>query len=122
MISNAKKSVMIVDDEILLSGTLADILATFGFETNICTSIKKALAEFNKNPTDFVVTDLILPMESGLELVKEIRKNNQKVKIIIMTGADPEDVLAHKGQGPRDYNLTILAKPFAPQDLIDLLT
>ncbi len=117
-----EKSVLIVDDEVLLTGCLADILAAFGFKTKTCTTVKLALEEFIKEPTDFVVTDLILPKESGLDLIDSISEFNQQVKFVIMTGSDTDVLLDKTVQHDGRRHVKILAKPFAPQDIVDLLT
>jgi len=73
-----------------------------------------ALQRFERDPCDGIVTDWHMPVMDGLTFVKEIRKRNQHVPILMFTASCKRDeVIAAIEAGANDY----LVKPFAPGDL-----
>ncbi len=73
-----------------------------------------ALQRFERTACDAIVTDWHMPVMDGLTLVKEIRKRNARVPILMFTAScRREEVVAAIEAGANDY----LVKPFAPGDL-----
>ncbi len=74
----------------------------------------QAVALFKPGAFDLVLTDWNMPDKSGLEVIKEIRAQDTKVPIImITTEAEKQRVLAAIQAGVTDY----LVKPFTPETL-----
>ena len=49
---------------------------------------KEALSLWEKEPVDLVVTDVEMPVMNGLNLLKEIRSRDERVRFVILTGYD----------------------------------
>lgn len=83
--SNVK--VLVVDDEVEFATTLAERLSIRGFEANAVFCTEDALALIHaKNFPDVVLLDLKMPHMDGMETLREIKKFNPDIEVIILTG------------------------------------
>lgn len=82
---------MIVDDEKLILEGLKYILdwKSLGVEiVNEASNGKMALEKFKENPVDIIITDINMPLLTGLELISKIKKENSNVSFIVLSGYD----------------------------------
>ncbi len=101
--------VLVVDDEANLRKVLAAILRKDGYEVALAEDGEQALAEFEKNGADVVISDLVMPKLGGMDLLTRVRALRADVPVIIITAHGTVDsaVEAIKG-GAFDY----ITKPF----------
>jgi CheY-like chemotaxis protein len=117
MTSPAKPVVLIVDDEKAVAETLSAIMKSHGFLCKAVYSGEAALAESDVCP-DIVVTDVMMPGISGIELAIRLRESRPDCRVLLMSGAAATASLlddAHE----RGHQFEILAKPFHPSRLIE---
>ena len=83
------KTVLIVDDEFDLTGTLRAILETAGYRAEACHNGKQALQRMASSPKpDLVLLDIMMPVMSGLEVLHEMRKAELvDIPVILMSSA-----------------------------------
>jgi two-component system response regulator RegX3 len=106
--------ILIVEDEPSLSEPLAFLLGREGYEATIAADGHAALAEFERNGTDLVLLDLMLPGIAGTEVCREIRTRSQ-IPIIMLTAKDSEvDVVVGLELGADDY----VTKPYSTRELL----
>jgi two-component system response regulator RegX3 len=106
--------ILIVEDEKSLSEPLAFLLGREGYETTIAADGPSAIAEFERNGSDLVLLDLMLPGIPGTEVCKQIRAHSQ-VPIIMLTAKDSEvDVVVGLELGADDY----VTKPYSTRELL----
>lgn len=106
--------ILIVEDEPSLSEPLAFLLGREGYETTIAADGHAAMAEFERNKTDLVLLDLMLPGIAGTEVCRQIRMRSQ-VPIIMLTAKDSEvDVVVGLELGADDY----VTKPYSTRELL----
>jgi two-component system, OmpR family, response regulator RegX3 len=106
--------ILIVEDEPSLAEPLAFLLEREGYEPTICADGLVAVAEFDRNGTDLVLLDLMLPGLSGTEVCREIRSRSA-VPIIMLTAKDSEiDIVVGLELGADDY----VTKPFSARELV----
>ena len=88
-------SVLVVDDEIELANLFRTGLQKVGFETISFTDPRTALEYIKDNFNTFslILTDLRMPHMSGLDLAVEIRKLDEKIKIVLITAFMTEDLI-----------------------------
>ena len=88
-------SVLVVDDEIELANLFRTCLQKVGFETISFTDPRTALEYIkdNFNTYSLILTDLRMPHMSGLDLAVEIRKLDEKIKIVLITAFMTEDLI-----------------------------
>ena len=108
------KSLLIVDDDHPFRERLARAMEKKGFIVNQAEGVQVGINSVKSKKPAFAVVDLRLNDGNGLEVVKEIQKNNTKSRIIMLTGYGniPTAVAAIK-EGAIDY----LAKPADADDI-----
>jgi len=79
-------SVMIVDDEPSILKSLSGILSDEGFEIFTASNGYEALKRIEQEAPDLVLLDIWMPGLDGIETLKEIKKNNPVIQVIIITG------------------------------------
>ena len=114
----ADKSLLIVDDDSPLRDRLARAMEKKGFQVTQAENVDKGINLAKISPPAFAVVDLRLTDGSGLEVVKEIRKNKKDSRIVMLTGYGniPTAVAAVKA-GAIDY----IPKPADADDVENAL-
>jgi two-component system nitrogen regulation response regulator NtrX len=79
-------SVMIVDDEPSILQSLSGILSDEGFEIFTASNGYEALKRIEEEAPDLVLLDIWMPGLDGIETLKEIKKDNPVIQVIIITG------------------------------------
>ncbi|SHH93024.1 MULTISPECIES: response regulator [Clostridium] len=79
------KKILVVDDTKNIREMLKTFLEMEGFTVFEAKNAEEALNIFNTENIDLIFTDIKLPNVSGTELLKQIKKNNRFVTIIVMT-------------------------------------
>ena len=109
------QKILIVEDEVDLALGVRDALTHAGFQAEVCHDGRSALEELSEHHYDLCVLDLMLPELNGLDLLRELRKGGQDLRVLILTAlADEEDLLRGFEAGADDY----MAKPFSPRELV----
>jgi DNA-binding response OmpR family regulator len=113
---NESPLIFVIEDEYVIQGMVADALTEAGFETNIFSSGEEALTLYRgglKN-CKALVTDVGLKGGvTGWDVAAQMRKTDPGLPVVYMSGAHAED-WASKGVP----NSVMLAKPFAPAQLV----
>ena len=86
-------SVLIVDDEPALGEMLRQFLQDEGYDVHLAPDGEEALAIFQKVRPELVLTDINLPGISGTEVIRAVRKLNQKTPIIVITGDESQEAV-----------------------------
>ena len=106
--------ILIVEDNPELAFEVKEYLLSSGYICKISKNCEEALEEINSNDYDIMLLDLGLPDGSGFDVLKEIRKTDSKVAVIIITAqGELEDRINGLQLGADDY----LTKPFALTEL-----
>ena len=98
------KTLLIVDDDVILRDRLSRAMEKKGFKVTQAESVERGISEAKNAPPAFAVIDLRLSDGNGLKVVKEIRKLKNDSRIIMLTGYGniPTAVAAVKA-GAIDY-------------------
>jgi DNA-binding NtrC family response regulator len=111
----AEFRVLLVDDEAEFIETLVKRLRKRKLDVSAVTSGKDALATLKESPVDVVVLDVKMPDMDGIETLKEIKKIQPSVEVIMLTGhANVEVAMQGMELGAFDY----LMKPMDIDELI----
>lgn len=109
--------VLVVDDESIIADTLAEILNRSGYAGVAEYDGDSALETALLMPPEMLITDVVLPGMSGIELAITIRRIFPDCKIILFSGqASTADLLAAARKD--GHHFTLLNKPLHPQDLL----
>ncbi len=110
------KKILLVDDDKNLSRSLANLFDTQDFNSEFLedgSEVKKFVAGNSKY--DLVMLDVNLPTISGLEVLKEIKKVNENIPVIVISGfVSTENAIQAIREGAFEY----LTKPFEIEKLV----
>lgn len=99
-----KKKILIVDDEVEIVDFLARFLQRLGVVAIKASNAQDALKKFNEERPDSVFLDIQMPDKDGITVLKEIKKVDDAVKVIMITGKDDKELQAKaKKYGALDY-------------------
>ena len=112
-----QKKVLIVEDESDLVKLLKYNLEKEGYKVSYATDGAVALAEARRDPPDIVILDLMLPGLDGLEVCRQLRRNDRfaRTPILILSARSEEaDRVVGLELGADDY----VTKPFSTREVI----
>jgi len=105
-IGRVSLSILIIDDEPHLPYQFARYLRNHGYEVYTAPDGEKGLQELHRNSIDLILLDLRLPKMGGLEVLKQVRKLDQELPIIILTAhGDVQSAVEAMKLGASDYLL-----------------
>ena len=105
---------LIVEDEKKLCDTIAKTLYQAGYEVDTCYDGDEALDYILAENYDLIVLDLNLPGTDGMDILKELRKENEETKVLILSARSQiVDKVEGLDAGANDY----MEKPFHLQEL-----
>jgi len=108
-------AILVVEDEVPLQEVLGSILRTEGYDVQTAGSGEEALARLEAQRFEVIVTDVVLPGLSGLDLLEKSRALDPDASVMMISGhATVENAIEALQKGARDY----LQKPLN----LDLLT
>lgn len=109
--------VLVIDDTKDLRAYMARILEQAGFETEQAENGHKGLQLLSSEPVDLVITDLMMPEVSGIDVIKEIRKNSllRTLPVILLTARAGDETRQEVREAGADVCLT---KPFHDLEMI----
>ena len=104
------KQLLIVEDDLTLNEGLCKALRQEDRKIISCDCLKAARAQLALGIIDFVLLDINLPDGSGLELLKEIKKQKASLPVVLLTANDTDRDIVHGLEtGADDY----ITKPFS---------
>ena len=110
-----KLKILLADDEKELSRATGAILKYSNYEVDIVYNGKEAVDKVQDNIYDLIILDVMMPVMDGIQALKEMRKNNIKTPIMLLTAkAQIDDKVEGLDSGANDY----LTKPFDKKELL----
>jgi CheY-like chemotaxis protein len=112
-----RKRALLIDDDASVRHALHEIVTALGFEADSAASGPEGLVLFARNRYDVVLTDLQMPGMSGWQVLAAVRRRDERMPVVIVTGAgvradDPR--LAQPG-------VALVRKPVDPDALAPVL-
>ncbi len=84
-------SILVVDDEKSIRYTFEVFLSQEGFDVQTAENVGKAIELIKKDSFDVVISDIIMPKGTGIELLQKLKEINPDIPLIIMTGEPTVD-------------------------------
>ncbi|MGC8765920.1 MAG: HD domain-containing phosphohydrolase [Brevinematia bacterium] len=115
--SQKKYNFLVVEDELPVLRILTDILKLSPYVNAIFTAEdgEKAFNLYKSNKVDVVITDILMPKFTGLELLKKIKESNQDANIIVISAyGNIENLKEAIRNGAYDY----IMKPFTVDEIL----
>jgi CheY-like chemotaxis protein len=118
-----KKRILVIDDDDFVRETICEVVEGFNYHVTQARNGVEAMKALNGDgPPALVITDIIMPGKSGLEIITEIRKAFPGVRIIAISGGGGSrsgDILAMATELGSDR---VISKPIDIRELEKALT
>jgi len=108
--------ILVIDDEAVIRMLVMEILESAGHDVTGADSAERALALLEDVDFDLVVSDVVMPGLSGIELLEAVNVRRASLPVVLVTGAGTYDTLS---QALTRGAAGLVTKPFAHADLQD---
>jgi DNA-binding response OmpR family regulator len=108
------KTILVVEDEVAIAEAVRARLASEGYQVRVVHDGPEALRAAAAEPPDLVVLDLMLPGMDGLEVCRELQKDDWVPVLMLTARTEEADKVAGFAVGADDY----LTKPFSLRELV----
>jgi DNA-binding NtrC family response regulator len=110
-----KGSILVVDDELEIREGLEALLKSEGFDVTLAETGEAGLRKLEDRPYDLTLLDVSLPDRNGLEMLREIRRRDPNLSVILITAFGSIDMArAAFKSGAQDY----ITKPWSNDELV----
>lgn len=106
--------ILVIDDDVLLLRAMTRILVADGHDVVTASEGSRGMVLYRDTHPDLVITDIVMPGQEGLETILTLRRDDNPVKIIAISGMDMEMLDTARLIGAAD----VLAKPFRAHELL----
>lgn len=104
-----KSQILLIDDEADSCKALSVLLTQAGYRVESCQSGEHALTLMKNRSFDLIISDLLLPGVSGIDILKHVKEDSPETCVILITGnASAETAVEAMKEGALDY----ITKPF----------
>lgn len=110
--------ILVVDDSKFMRMLLGDLLSRNGFDVLEAESGEEALQIYRKERPDLVTLDILMPGRDGIETVGDLREEDPKARIVMVTALGMEDYIQRALEAGADG---FILKPFSPERVLDTL-
>jgi DNA-binding response OmpR family regulator len=109
--------VLVVDDERLITDSICTILKQNGFDAIGAYSGAEAIAAARKATPDIVLSDVLMPKMSGVELGIQLRKDFPGLRVLLFSGQAQTAAMIQRAQ-VEGYHFELCPKPIHPDELL----
>ncbi|GGH29716.1 response regulator [Sphingobacterium alkalisoli] len=107
--------ILIAEDDELILRTIEHKLLKEGYQIILTRNGKDAIEKIKELNVDLVVTDIMMPFASGIEILAAIRSFQKELPVIVLSSLGQEEVVADAFDlGAADF----MVKPFSPNELV----
>jgi DNA-binding response OmpR family regulator len=112
------RRIVVIDDERRIADTLALILRSAGYVADVAYDGPSGLATCSASRPHLVITDVVMPGMSGIEVAIEIRRGFPRCKILLYSGQAATAQMMDEAR-LRGHDFELLAKPVHPVQLLE---
>ena len=115
---NGLKRVLVVDDEPMIVSLLSTVLREKGWDVTEARSGTEGIDQLDRTRFDVIITDLIMPGASGIDLLRAAKEIHPDVEVILMTGYATADTAI---EAMRNGAFHYIMKPLKTEEVMHLL-
>jgi two-component system response regulator FlrC len=113
-----KKAILVVEDDEVALDLLAEILRRSRFHVWTAASVPVAVDILRKTKVDLVLSDIRMPEQGGMDLLRHIRKSHSEIPVVLLSAFGDEHLWVEAlSAGAVD----LIPKPFRKQEIIDVI-
>jgi len=113
----APSRIFVVDDEFIIASTLTTILQRNGFDAVYFTDPSEALAAARAQAPDLLITDVVMPGLSGIDLAIAIKEEHSRTKVLLFSGQAATSNLLEAAR-LKGHDFELLSKPIHPTEFL----
>src|SRR5690606_28633390 len=107
--------ILVAEDDELILKTIEHKLVKEGYEVILTRNGKDAIAKILETEIDLIITDIMMPFASGIEILSAIKTAGKNIPVIMLSSMGQEDVILNAFDlGAADF----IVKPFSPNELM----
>ncbi len=115
---STRRKILVIDDERELLTLMTDLLVDEGYQVRTAANGSDGIRLNERENPDLIILDLRMPEMDGIETLRRIRKKDDKVKVVILTGyGSPDTIRAAADLDVSEY----LSKPFENDQLVRII-
>lgn len=111
---SSKLNVLVIDNDEAILEMFKDVLGTCGWNCVTANSGSTALERLRQSRFDLIFLDLMMPAMNGAVAFREIRKLDQDVPVVMITGHCDSNLMA---EALESGSFAVMKKPFSPSDV-----
>ena len=115
---NPLKRVLVVDDEPMIVSLLSTILREKGWDVTEAQSGTAGIDQLDRARFDVILTDLVMPGDSGIDLLRAAKEIHPDVEVILMTGYATADTAI---EAMRNGAFHYIMKPLKAEEVVNLV-
>ncbi|HWS14964.1 MAG TPA: response regulator, partial [Candidatus Methylomirabilis sp.] len=116
--TNPRKRVLVVDDEPMIVSLLSTILREKGWDVTEAGSGTDGIDQLDRGRFDVILTDLVMPGDSGIDLLRAAKEIHPDVEVILMTGYATADTAI---EAMRNGAFHYIMKPLKGEEVVNLV-
>ncbi|WHF50301.1 response regulator [Chryseobacterium gotjawalense] len=107
--------ILIAEDDELILKTIEHKLLKEGYEVILSRNGREAIDNIQNKNVDLIITDIMMPFASGIEILSAIKSTGKKTPVIMLSSMGQEEVVLNAFDlGASDF----IVKPFSPNELM----
>ena len=107
--------ILVAEDDELILKTIEHKLVKEGYEVILTRNGKDAIDKILETDVDLIITDIMMPFASGIEILSAIKTAGKNIPVIMLSSMGQEDVILNAFDlGAADF----IVKPFSPNELM----
>ena len=110
--------ILLVDDEELLRETLREFLEREGHDVSEASDVPTAIQHCDEADLELLITDLVMPGQDGIEIIRHIKRQGKNTKILAISGRGGNSINANLTRALSFGADAGMHKPFSRDDLI----
>lgn len=120
--------ILVIDDEAEVAEAIRRVLERSGFDVAVARGVAEGMQAAHAQQPDIVVTDMIMPKGNGIELIKTLRQQHPRARVIAISGGGSFGLHAYKPDAIKTHAYLaaareagaqeVLTKPFDMNDLL----
>ena len=120
--TSKRKKILVVEDEFGLQATLKEVFQLEGYEVRVAVDGDEGYQIYRRFKPDLILTDIVMPRMSGLEMVREIRKSDRGIRVVYMSGFfSVKSLKKELDEEVSRYGYPVLPKPTKISVMLELV-
>ena len=93
-----KRKILVVDDDAGIRASLSVLLQSWGYESLQASNATEAMSLVERQDPDIVITDLVMPETSGLDLLRTVKTGDPHRPVLLITAQGSVDIAVEEGE------------------------